>query len=485
MRFLSRSLTALFLAALTVTLLAWAVQVTLSALAERGGDGGPGRPVEERSFRAAVVDLTPQDVTPVLSAFGEVRAARTLELRAPAGGRVVELSDAWADGGRVAAGDVLLRLDPADAEAAAALARADLSGAQADLRVARTAADLARQELDGAEAQRDLQAQALDRARDLSQRGIGAAATVEAAELALQAARQTVLTRRGALATAEARIDAAILAVERARIALDQAERDLADRTLTAAFDGILSDVGVRVGGLVAVNEGLGTLLDPSALEVAFRLSTTQFVRLGGPDGDVTGAPVRAVLDALGLDLDTTGRIVREAAVVAEGRTGREVFARLDPAPGFRPGDFVRVEIREPVLSDVFVVPATAVATDGTLLLVGDGNRLKRAGATVLRRQGDDVIVAGDGLAGRQAVALRGPALGPGILVDPIAPGAGTDPPPLPDLVELDPERRARLIAFVEGGRMPAEVKERLVASLQQDRVPADVVARIEGRMGG
>ena len=56
----------------------------------------------------------------------------------------------------------------------------------------------------------------------------------------------------------------------------------------------------------------------------------------------------------------------------------------------------------------------------------------------------------------------------------------------LPDTIELTQERRAQLIAFVEGNdAMPAEAKARVLAQLSQDRVPLRVVQRIEERMGG
>ena len=53
-------------------------------------------------------------------------------------------------------------------------------------------------------------------------------------------------------------------------------------------------------------------------------------------------------------------------------------------------------------------------------------------------------------------------------------------------MIALDPDRRAKLVAFVEGNkRMPPEAKERVLAALQQEKVPAQMVARIESRMGG
>ena len=53
-------------------------------------------------------------------------------------------------------------------------------------------------------------------------------------------------------------------------------------------------------------------------------------------------------------------------------------------------------------------------------------------------------------------------------------------------MIALSDDRRARLIAFVEGNvRMPAQAKERMLAQLAQPEVPAQVIARIESRMGG
>jgi hypothetical protein len=50
----------------------------------------------------------------------------------------------------------------------------------------------------------------------------------------------------------------------------------------------------------------------------------------------------------------------------------------------------------------------------------------------------------------------------------------------------LSPERRARLIAAIEGnGYIPDDAKERIVKQLKMEKVPAKVVERIESRMGG
>ncbi|MCK0169129.1 HlyD family efflux transporter periplasmic adaptor subunit [Jannaschia sp. S6380] len=481
MRFLSRSLVGLFLAALTAGLLVWAGQIVLSALRDRQADSGGGGPVRERVLAANVVTATPATVTPVMTAFGEIRARRVLELRVPVGGRIVDLAPGFEEGGRVEAGQTLLRLDPAGAEAALAVARTDLAGAEAELRDAERGLELSRAELSGAEAQRDLQEQALQRQRDLSERGVGAAAAIEGAALALSTAEQTILSRRGAVAQAETRVDAARLAIDRARIAVDNARRDLDDRTLTAGFAGQLTDVSVLRGGILAANERIATLIDPSALEVAFRLSAAQHARLLDESDGLIGAPVRAILDVDGLAIAARGTITREAAQVGDGQTGRLVFAMLDDPRGFRPGDFVRVEVEEPAIAAAMRLPATALSAQGSVLVLDAEDRLREAPVVLLRRQGDDVLVVGD-IAGSEVVTERTAALGAGIRVRPLRAGAA----PAPALVALDPERRARIVAFVESNtRIPAEVRSRMLTQLEAEEVPAAMVERLESRMGG
>mgnify|MGYP000963886387 FL=1 len=102
-----------------------------------------------------------------------------------------------------------------------------------------------------------------------------------------------------------------------------------------------------------------------------------------------------------------------------------------------------------------------------------------------MRRQGDDVLVRARGLEGRDVVEARSPLLGAGIVVKPLR-GGVDEAPKAPTMVELSDERRAKIVAFIEGNnRMPAEAKARILSQLSEPQVPAKVVERIEGRMGG
>lgn len=484
MRFFRRALTGMFLLAATLGLLAMAGGTIVTALQSRMADGGGGMPARERVFSAAVGPVTLGPQTPILTAFGEIRSRRTLELRAPAEGMVIELAPAFEEGGAVQAGQVLMRIDPTQAEAALASAHTDLRDAEAERIDAARALDLAGEDVAAARLQADLRARALARQQDLLARGVGRDVAVEEAELTAATAAQAVLSRRQALAQAEARLAQADTALERRRIALAQAERGLAETVLRAEFDGVLSGVTLVEGRLVNRNEQIARLIDPEALEIAFRISTAQYAQLIGPEGGLPDARVRVILDVFGLDLASTAVLTREGGAVEAGQSGRLLFASIDVPRGLRVGDFVRVEVEEPPLDAVARLPATALGSDGRILVLTEANRLEGVAVELLRRQGDDVLIRAPDLEGREVVLARTPVLGEGIAINPIR-GPQTDAPAEPQTIALDPERRARLIAFVESnGFIPADVKARMLDQLNLDEVPAQVVARLESRMG-
>ena len=485
MRFLRQSLTGLFLLAVTLALVAVAGLMMFNAVSERLARDARAPQGTERIFAVNVQLAEPGPHAPELVAFGEVRSRRSLEVRAKSPGTITGLSPDFEEGGQVRQGDVLVQIDPVPAEFAVTRSRNDLRDAEAELRDAARVLELAQAELDAAVVQTELRQKALKRQQDLLSREVTTSAVVETAELAVASANQAVVARRQAVASAEARGEQAVTRLERARVALAEAERALAETRILAGFSGTLSDVAVVKGRLVSVNEKLATLVDPEALEVVFRISTTQYVRLLGDDGRLPAAEVTATLDVMGEDLVATGVISRESAVVGEGETGRRIYARLDAPRGLKPGDFVTIRIREGAIANVVKLPATALDGQGRVMAVGANDRLEAVSVTLLRRQGDEILVTGDGVAGRRIVTRLTPLLGPGIQVKPLVSGQ-VETEAAPEMVALDEPTRARLIAAVEANdRMPADAKTRVLEMLAQPEVPARLLERLKSRMGG
>ena len=219
MRFLRQGLFGLFLVSITLGLLAYAGHIVVGAVQERMADEPRTPERDERVFAVRTVRAEAARITPTLTAYGQIESRRTLEIRTQATGILTELAGDFVDGGRVEAGQLLARIDPADAEAALDRARTDLTDARAEKREATRALDLARDELQSRRDQAELQQRALERQRDLADRGAGTTAAVETAELSAVQAQQAVLASRQAVASAEARVDQSETSIARAELA--------------------------------------------------------------------------------------------------------------------------------------------------------------------------------------------------------------------------------------------------------------------------
>jgi membrane fusion protein, multidrug efflux system len=183
------------------------------------------RGAEERSRPAAAVETAAaevRDLSSSVEAVGTSLARQSIEMVALASGRVKEIG--FEPGQKVAAGDVLVRLDDE-------IERADLAEAEATLRETTLA---------------------LERAETLREQNA-------VSQAALDEARS-----RKAIAEAE----------------LDRATRRLADRTVRAPFDGIVGLRQVDAGARVSDTTVITTLDDLSEIEIEFAISETLYGRV-------------------------------------------------------------------------------------------------------------------------------------------------------------------------------------------------------------
>ncbi|MCT4331743.1 HlyD family efflux transporter periplasmic adaptor subunit [Paracoccus sp. YLB-12] len=418
MRFLFRSLSGLFITFLTFGLLFVAGFQLFQAMSSRGS-GGMAREGQEQVYTARLLTVAPGAVQPVMQVFGTVESRRRLQLRSGAAGQIVYLDPAMQEGGQVRQGQLLVRVDPSAAQAALDNQLAARDDAQASLADAERNVQVATDDLAAAERQTELRRAALTRQESLADRGLGTSADRETAELAVSTAEQAVIAGRSALAAAESAVTAAQNALRRAEIDLSEARRELADTEIRAGFAGRVTSVTAVEGGLVSLNEQLAEIIDPASLEVQVPLSLDQYARLLTENGRLQDLPAMVVLDGSAGRLTSRARLDRAAASVAEGSAGRIVYARiLSDSDVLRPGDFVSVEISEPQIANAALLPAAAVGNDGSVLVADAEGRLTAMPVSVLRRQGDDVIVeVPAALAGARIVAERAPQLGTGIRV--------------------------------------------------------------------
>ena len=490
MRFIGRSLFGLFLIALTCGLLATAAGLIYSSFQERAAKQGNKRPQKERIFSAHVMEAKASKIQPEIEAFGEIQSKRALDIRIPVGGTIVYLSPNFVEGGKVTKDEILVVTDATDSEDKVTLAKADLDEAKDSEIEAKNALSLAFDDLAAAVKQSDLRNQALKRKEGLTDRGVVTEASLESAALSAASAEQAVLSKRKSILQAQSRLSQTKGTVVRRELAFANAERKLQNTKVKAEFDGTLSNVSLVSGGIVNNNERVGLLVDPSSLEVKFRISATQFNRLIDASGNLQAIPTFVKLDVFGTEISASGSVERLSATVGTGLTGRLLFSSLSNGnvSSFRSGDFVTVTLKEPTLNNVLELPSNALSGGNRILTLTDEDRLQEIEVSILRRNKNNVIIDATNVIGKEIVTNRTPLLGAGIKIKPIRLGgskASSDAAPEPEKIALDEERRQKMISFIEGnGYIPKTAKKKIIKALSEAEVPVKLIKRIESRMG-
>ncbi|NGM47199.1 efflux RND transporter periplasmic adaptor subunit [Rhodobacter sp. SGA-6-6] len=318
-----------------------------------GGMVPPPTPVTTETLEAVTWE-------PGIEAIGTALSARGVDLAIESGGLVQAITFAGND--QIAEGQQLVQIDDASEVAALEAAKAALSVAVAEA----------------------------NRAKTLSERGVGAANTVE---------------------TAEAQVESARAQVAQLQTALDH-------KKLTAPFAGVIGIPQIEIGQYVVAGTIYATLQDLSNMRVDFSVPEQQIeaLALGGP---VTVATEVGSFSA-------TGRIIAiEPRVDANSRMVSVRAEVENPSGVLYPGQFLRVRIALPIEEGVIAVPQTAVSST----LYGDSIYVVRPGeaedelkveqvfVTVGRRSGGRIEVVEGLAAGDQIVTSGQNRLTPGARV--------------------------------------------------------------------
>jgi RND family efflux transporter MFP subunit len=316
-------------------------------------------PVEqpERVWPVEAIEIRRQSVQPRLTLFGETVAGRRSELRALVSGPIVKIGENFHEGGLVAAGDLLIQVDPFAYETMLAERRAQLR--EAEVRLEQLRRDLRRT--------RDLFAQ-----KSVSQRDLD---------------------------NAELSVEQQEAVVEQRRIDVQRAQRNLADTRLTAPYAGVVGNVNANLGKHLGTNDKVADLIDTSALEVRFSLSNDQYGRLLQSDDAVVGRPVEITWTVGRQAITWPGHIARVGAEITSATGGVDVYAVLDTGGRqitLRPGAFVSVTVPDRRYEDVFVAPETSLYGANEVFVIED-ERLAARRVRVVGYSGHDVLFVADG----------------------------------------------------------------------------------------
>ncbi|AGA89478.1 RND family efflux transporter, MFP subunit [Thioflavicoccus mobilis 8321] len=337
----------------------------------------------------AVAEARGSGPVTVLDATGYVVARRQATVSSKISGKLAEVL--IEEGERVAAGDVLARLDDADAEA------------QVELRRARVAA--ARAQLGQIEAQ-------LEQARRAQRRQEGLHTKQLTSDEALDLARTQVRTLAAQLAASRSQVQ-----VAEAELGVAQVDYD--NTIVRAPFDGVVVAKAAQPGEIVSpvsagggfTRTGIGTIVDMASLEIEVDVNEAFINRV------VAGQPVVATLDAYP-DWKIPAEVIAIIPTADRSKaTIRVRIAILADDPRLVPEMGVRVAFLEETQPDAkrkaggVLVPATAIRErDGaSVVYVVDGEHARERRVTPGAEIGEQRLVE-QGLAAGERIVRAPPA---------------------------------------------------------------------------
>jgi RND family efflux transporter MFP subunit len=323
----------------------------------------------------------------VLNASGYVEPRRRATVAAKITGRVTEvLVD---EGMEVEAGQVLARLDDADARRQADAYRANRDVARASLDEI---------EVNLADAERRLR-----RTRELHEDGVASEQDLDTATATADALKAQLVVAGRSLDAAEAQLAVAL--------------QDLENYTIRAPFAGIAVSKDAQPGEMVSpvsagggfTRTGISTIVDMTSLEIEVDVNESYIARVQ------PGQPAEAVLDAYpGWRIPATVRTViptadRQKATVKVRLTFNELDPRILPDMGVKVAFRETAGETEEAPRALSVVPRNAIVRDGerTAVFVVDGGTVERRAVSTGRELGADIEI------------LAGVSVGNTVVVDP------------------------------------------------------------------
>jgi RND family efflux transporter MFP subunit len=378
------------------------------------------RPPVPKASRAAtptlveVLTVHTQDERAVITAFGTVRAHRELTVFPRAEGYVIAQHDDLITGGWIPAGERLFQIDPRDYRLAVDAEQGNLTRVEFELQVEHGNQVVARQEWDLLES------------------------SIQTSELGrLLALRKPHLKEKQA-------------AVAAAKSRLAQAELDLKRTVVTTPCNALVLSEAVEVGQLVNARGAVATLVCTDSFRVEVSIPINQLDRIAFPapspsqvrsanersakDKPAKGSAVRIERDlGNGHTAEWTGWVARLLGDVTEnGRMARLLVLVPDPLgreqgvksrPPLLLGEYVRVEVLGPILSDVIVLPRSSLREGERVWVNNAHNQLEIRHVEVTLSRVDSVLISKGLLSGEQVVTSSLPAALPGMLLQPVKSG--------------------------------------------------------------
>jgi len=299
----------------------------------------------ETATRKNAILVETQPVTratfrPTIQAMGTVIPQHDLLLRSQVAGEVTSISPSFAPGATISRGTVLLRVDPAEYRSRLAAAKSELKQAITELEMEQGRSKVAYQDY-------------------------------QLFDTTLNDMDTSLILRKPHLAAAQARVEAAAAAVEKA-------EADLAKTTVRAPFDAHIISREVTLGSMVSTSQTLAHLLgtDSCWIEATVPIPSARWLSIADPQTKQKGSQATVHISQGASEQFTRSGVVTQIirSVQHQTRLARVLISVADPlsrADSLQPplffGSFVTTSIQGNEIENVARVQRNHVRKANTV----------------------------------------------------------------------------------------------------------------------
>lgn len=347
--------------------------------AQAGANAASATPAAVQVTTASAIT---RELPRFIEATGSLAADEQTDVAPQVGGRVVSVGVDL--GSYVQRGQVLVRLDDADARLRLEQARAQLAQSQSAVRQAEERIGLRADqrfdptrvaEVGASRAALDLAEKQLRRYEKLIETG-----DVSRAAYDQQRAQRDQLRQQYEAALAQAQqsyaaVQTARAAAQAAAVQVEQAQKAIRDVNVLAPISGFVADRPADLGEYVSTASKVATIVRTNPLRLRIDIPEQSIANV--QPGQSVSVTVSTYADR-----SFAGRIVRVSPSLTAASRTLTVEAEVENGGGLlKPGQFATVRIVQPTSDPAVLVPLRAVRTDGTtsrVFVIKDGRAQER-----------------------------------------------------------------------------------------------------------
>ncbi len=292
--------------------------------------------------KVSVVEATAQTYSASIQGFGEAIPRYSLELTSDISGAIDMISNQFATGNIVTPDDTLASLNDTSYRAAVASAKANLANATVALM---------EEEHQAKQALNEWQSSGL--------------ASSDLSPLVLRAPQ---------LAAAQAELD-------NAKVALENAERDLSRTQISSPFNALIVTRDIQLGSYVQSGDVIATLMGIDVIEIKIPLSAAKWSQFDLQAYN-NGEPIEVILSSFDKSHTWTGYVTRVENHLDEETRQRSVIVAVDQPLNLDepllPNTYLQAQIAGKKHDSLIQLPQTALSKNGDIWYVDNNNQLNK-----------------------------------------------------------------------------------------------------------